>query len=704
VQVEHEWLDRLPLPAGIIRAGHYLFVNAALLELLQQPREKVLGMDFAAPVAADHRGRIRERHIMRLRGEPVPSSYEFDIVRPSGERRTVEIFVTLADGDTFFQLHDVTERARRSDVLQGLVKLGAEVQGRQNEAEIYRAVGLGLNALGASLIRFRPEGEKVRLAEGFNVNGPDPIVGLLGPEKVYTLHDWTPNLRIAWSEGHVFLDDMPLSTVRYLKSDKPLEVREALNPVRHPRGAMVRVDAGGEPRDILLLTSDWVRPEDMPALSLFGAQVGAALDAARTIADLSRRNAALSALDRVATSAGIAREEGQLYESASAEVMRLLEAVAVAVYLIEDDGLHARLAFSVGGSQEANQTFSRVPLASTNLGVVVSESKPRVWRAVDYDELRQAIIRRMGQEVVASVPLIMRSRVVGVMNVAWAQERDVTTRELEVLQAMAVHLGAAHESNRLIEDLRRSYSELSRAQAQLVQRERLAALGEMAAVVAHEVRNPLGVIFNSLVSLRRGAQSGVDAGPLLAILTEEAERINHLVSDLLEFARPTQPELGADLPLRTAVEEAVETVVRAATSKVELAITSEPGLDRVPMDARLMRQVFVNLAENAIQAMPQGGALEVRLVRDARAGVEHASVQFHDSGVGIPADVLPRIFEPFFTTRAKGTGLGLALVKRIVEGHRGEVEVQSSAGVGTTFTVRWPINEPTPARDQRAWP
>ena len=138
----------------------------------------------------------------------------------------------------------------------------------------------------------------------------------------------------------------------------------------------------------------------------------------------------------------------------------------------------------------------------------------------------------------------------------------------------------------------------------------------------------------------------------------------------------------------------METVVRAAPAKVDLAITTEPGLEKVPMDARLMRQVFVNLAENAIQAMPQGGALEVRLGRDARAGVEHCAVQFRDSGVGIPPEILPRIFEPFFTTRAKGTGLGLALVKRIVEGHRGEVEVLSAAGVGTTFIVRWPIAEP----------
>ncbi|MBS2027656.1 MAG: PAS domain S-box protein [Deltaproteobacteria bacterium] len=694
MQVEHEWLDRLPLPAGIIRAGRYLFVNTALLELLQLPRETVVGMAFDAPVAAEHRPRIRERHEMRLRGEPVPSSYEFDLLRASGERRTVEIFVSLVDGDTFFQLHDVTERAHRRAVLQGLVRLGAAVQREQNEADIFRAAGLGLNALGATMVRFHPEGKGVRLADGYNLHGPDPIAGVLGREAVYTLHNWTPNLTAAWADGHVFLDDVPLSIVRYLGNAKPQEVRMAMDPGRHPRGAMVRVDVAGGPRDILLVTSDWVRPEDVPALSLFGAQVGAALDAARTIADLSRRNAALTALDRVATSAGTARDQSQLFESASAEVMKLLQAVAVAVFLIEENGEYGRLAFSVGGSEEANRTFSRVPLASTNLGKVAHEGKPHVWRAVDYDELRQGILRRMGQEVVASVPLIIRSRVVGIMNVAWDKAREVTGRELEVLAAMAVHLAAANESNRLIEDLRHSYSELSRAQAQLVQRERLAALGEMAAVVAHEVRNPLGVIFNSLVTLRRELSSGRDAEPILGILTEESERINHLVSDLLEFARPTQPELGAELPLRTAVEEAVETVIRAAPAKVDLAITAEPGLEKVPMDARLMRQVFVNLAENAIQAMPQGGALEVRLGRDARAGVEHCAVQFRDSGVGIPPEILPRIFEPFFTTRAKGTGLGLALVKRIVEGHRGEVEVESAAGVGTTFTVRWPIAEP----------
>ena len=528
MQVEHEWLDRLPLPAGIIRAGRYHFVNAALLELLQMPREIVVGMEFDAPVADEHRPRIRERHEMRLLGEPVPSSYEFDLVRQNGERRTVEIFVSVVEGDTFFQLHDVTERTRRRAVLQGLVQLGATVQLEQNETDIFRAAGQGLNLLGATMVRFHPEGNGVRLADGYNLAGPDPIAGVLGRDAVYTLHNWTPNLKAAWADGHVFLDDVPLSTVRYLGAAKPQEVRVAMDPGRHPRGAMVRVDVAGEPRDILLVTSDWVRPEDVPALSLFGAQVGAALAAARTIADLSRRNAALSSLDRVATSAGTASEQGQLFESASAEVMKLLQAVAVAIFLNEDDGQHARLAFSVGGSEEVNRAFQRVPLATTNLGVVVREGKPRVWRAVDYDEMRQGMLRRMGQEVVASVPLIIRSRVVGVMNVAWDKAHDVSTRELEVLAAMAVHLAAANESNRLIEDLRHSYSELSRAQAQLVQRERLAALGEMAAVVAHEVRNPLGVIFNSLVTLRRGLSAGRDPEPILEMLREESERINHL--------------------------------------------------------------------------------------------------------------------------------------------------------------------------------
>lgn len=273
-----------------------------------------------------------------------------------------------------------------------------------------------------------------------------------------------------------------------------------------------------------------------------------------------------------------------------------------------------------------------------------------------------------------------------VIGAPWLRPDDQPT-----LALFGAQISAALEANRLILDLRRSYDELSRAQAQLVQRERLAALGEMAAALAHEVRNPLGVIFNSLASLPREISSGGDGEQLLGILKEEAHRINHLVGDLLDFARPALPLLSNEVSLQPLVVEAVSAVLVTTLVKIVFEVINPSSLGAVTMDARLMRQVFLNLANNAVQAMPHGGTLSVCLSADTSGREPMAQVAFSDTGHGIATEILARVFEPFFTTRARGTGLGLALVKRIVEGHRGRVELTSREGQGTRALVTWPI-------------
>jgi signal transduction histidine kinase len=297
---------------------------------------------------------------------------------------------------------------------------------------------------------------------------------------------------------------------------------------------------------------------------------------------------------------------------------------------------------------------------------------------------------------VLSVPLVARGKAVGVMNAAYFTDHVVAPREIELVQAAGAHFAAAVETERLVTDLRRSYADLARAQAQLVERERLAAIGELAAVVAHEVRNPLGVLFNSLGSLRKllGADVAGPAATLLEIMDEEATRLNHIVRDLLDFARPTPPALSRD-NLEAVVEEAVDAALGEARGRVEL-VREIGELPLVPMDARLVRQALLNLVDNAVQAMPRGGRLTVRLGADEMGATRAARLEIEDTGPGIAPDVERRIFEPFFTTRASGTGLGLAVVKRIVDGHRGLLRVDTVEGRGTTFTVWLPLDDDGP--------
>lgn len=251
------------------------------------------------------------------------------------------------------------------------------------------------------------------------------------------------------------------------------------------------------------------------------------------------------------------------------------------------------------------------------------------------------------------------------------------------------HVATALTQFRLVEDLRQTCAILAEAQQQAVERERLAALGQLAAVVAHEVRNPVAVIFNSVAALRR------DAGPgrpreLVAVISEEAQRLEEMVSDLLDFARPSTPELRPE-PLEQIVRHAVEHA-QAASSETAPRIEVEVAPD-TPVafaDARMLHQAVLNLLTNSLQASGRGEAVRVRLDRLLHRGALHARLEVIDRGRGIAAADLERIFDPFFTTKAKGSGLGLAVVKKVVEAHRGELRVASTPGEGSTFTVLIP--------------
>ncbi|MCE9668274.1 MASE1 domain-containing protein [Myxococcus stipitatus] len=250
---------------------------------------------------------------------------------------------------------------------------------------------------------------------------------------------------------------------------------------------------------------------------------------------------------------------------------------------------------------------------------------------------------------------------------------------------------AQEEVSHLNQELRQSLQRLAATQATLVRRERMAALGELSATVAHEVRNPLGAISNALAALRRLVPQVAEgpANTLLGIMDEEVQRLDLIVNDLLDFTRPVEPRLHAQA-LGPVVEGALTASLRSGTSGIRVSHAFDEPLPPIAVDAHLLHVALTNLFTNAVQAMPSGGNLVARLEPDTRAGAPHARLTISDTGHGITPELQQRIFEPFFTTRASGTGLGLAIVRRIVDGHHGEVAVDSTVGQGTTFTVWLP--------------
>ena len=244
------------------------------------------------------------------------------------------------------------------------------------------------------------------------------------------------------------------------------------------------------------------------------------------------------------------------------------------------------------------------------------------------------------------------------------------------------------ELRRRSRQLRRSYEELRAAQEELVRKEQLAVVGEIAAVVSHEVRNPLAIIGNAVAGLRRPETTAEDRATLLSILDEETERLNRLVGDLLRYARPLTIERKI-LELEALVARACELSRNHPAVKLEMEPKKAP-LPEVYGDPDLLRQVLDNLVQNACQAMPAGGVLSVRVVRAEDEGVPGVSIDISDTGEGMDTQVRSRARTPFFTTRPGGTGLGLAICDRIATAHGGFLSIKSRSGEGTTVSVFLP--------------
>jgi signal transduction histidine kinase len=249
--------------------------------------------------------------------------------------------------------------------------------------------------------------------------------------------------------------------------------------------------------------------------------------------------------------------------------------------------------------------------------------------------------------------------------------------------------GRARELKDRARDLSRAYDELRAAQDEMVRKEQLAAVGELSAVVAHEVRNPLAIISNAVATLRRSGIGDEDRATLLGILDEESSRLNRLVGDLLRYARPVSLERQL-----VSLRDLVGRGMALAEGKLDLTaelVETEPT-EKIWADPNLLRQVIDNLISNAIQAMSSGGVLTVTLVNMENEGVKGVEIQIQDTGEGMDTQVRKRALDPFFTTRPSGTGLGLAIVARIVDAHGGALRIKSKAGAGTVMHVFLPIS------------
>jgi signal transduction histidine kinase len=242
--------------------------------------------------------------------------------------------------------------------------------------------------------------------------------------------------------------------------------------------------------------------------------------------------------------------------------------------------------------------------------------------------------------------------------------------------------------NQMVEQLRESRVEIERLhRTQMSRAEHMATLGEMATGLAHEIRNPLAGIAGVIEIIGRDLPDSSPARAVVKDVRQEIARINRIVTDLLQTARPHPPKVRKS-DLNTTVEHAVMLGRQQALSKsVEITLHKDPSLPEVEHDSDQIHQVMLNLLLNALQAIDMNGKIAVAV--ELRG--ENAVIEVADNGRGISPDLLPNIFRPFFTTKGDGTGLGLSLARRIIEDHQGRIDVTSTVGKGTTFSVVLPL-------------
>jgi len=231
--------------------------------------------------------------------------------------------------------------------------------------------------------------------------------------------------------------------------------------------------------------------------------------------------------------------------------------------------------------------------------------------------------------------------------------------------------------------------ELEKMQAQLLQSAKLASLGELVAGIAHEINNPLSgiLLFSSLAAKHKNVDPVLREN--LETIKQETQRCSQIVQGLLEFSRSSIPEKRL-CSLHQVIDESVNLISQQPIAQnVEFIKEYSDDLPDIPIDRGQIRQVFMNLVMNACQAMPNGGSLTLQ----SELRSEFVIVRVVDTGFGIEAEQLEKIFDPFFTTKERdGTGLGLSISYGIIDNHSGRIEVQSTLGTGTTFTVRLPLS------------
>jgi len=414
--------------------------------------------------------------------------------------------------------------------------------------------------------------------------------------------------------------------------------------------------------------------EDMELIFTLASQSAKIIQNAKLYETLKWRVEELSALFDIGKVITETLNLEKVLETIVEKASHLMNTKVSSLMLLNSGGDELVIKAVHGGGMDYNTLKPNLKVDESLIGQVVRTKKPLMILDVRKEKgYRHLDLAKMGLCSLLSVPMMVKERIIGVINTYTAAQHRFTSEEIQLLSSLADQSAIAIENARL-------YEQMIGLEERIRETEKLGVLGEMAIEVAHEIRNPLTIVKMLFHSL--SIPDKKDA----TIIENELDRMNRIVTQFLNYARGEKPE-QQKMDINQVLENTLLLVEhRLSQQRMKLKKTLLP-LPSISCYPEKTAQLFLNLFLNAIDAMEDGGELEVS--SEAIGGF--IQVKIKDSGSGIPESIKERIFQPFVTTKAKGLGLGLAIVHRVVEEHRGKIEVDSTPDIGATFTVSLPI-------------
>jgi len=695
LEEEPVWLEETVILNAIADAvvvigldGTILQTNGAALHLFKVAREECIGKKVYDFIAEDDRVKA-EKELQRLLKEGTRST-QFRGLRQDGTTFPAEINASLLETssgkpyaivgiirDIFFRMAAEEQIQRRSRELTALMKSSTRIIRTKDLRQRLKVIGEAIRGLGWRRVVISVRDENLEIT--------DLVTAGLTPEEEEILlkkkspgHVWRERLgpkvrrykigefyylpwKDPWVREHFWKvpsDTPPEEAIEHIAGvPSKISPEEMIDwhpqdtlyaPLRLPDGCVVGIISIDDPLDGRRPTTESLAP-----LELFVHQAAVAIENAQLIKDLeTARNQVKEYAEQLELK--VKERTRELVESEK-KYSTLVEHANDGVVIIQDD----RLSF-VNKRVEEMTGYSREEIIGKHFLETLPESEVELVKSVYEKWMKEN-----------PVPAIYETKVL-------SKSGDVIPIEVN---AAVINYGGKPAALLIVRDI----SERKKMEEKLLKAEKLATIGELAASVGHDLRNPLTGISGAVYYMKMKLTSKIDRrlSEMLELIEENVEYSNKIVNDLLDFSREIHLQ-RTRVGIKSMIEETLAKI--KVPKKVEV-LDQTGELPKVFVDADRMERVFENLVKNAIEAMPKGGKLEIKSERIN----EGLQISFQDTGIGISTQNQQKLFTPMFTTKAKGVGLGLAICKRIIDAHGGTINIKSKEGIGTLVTVIIPL-------------